>query len=215
MTPQETYKKAPPGAGFPVKDRGSCVKLPKMWAGPAGPPAAMNCHFRGGGGDAVKHGDMNSILAKPAKSCDVHMGVKEGGLDFKCQACHKTRNHMISGRSISVPAVEGDLSCEYCHTDKPHIESELIDHHLNKHTDMWPARPATFPSIPSAIRPKFSGIGRLPGRIARNRKTNTESPPIIRRKEAFNGKRRPSQPTPGTTGPLSAISLAIGSMKTG
>ncbi|MBT8359055.1 MAG: class III cytochrome C, partial [Deltaproteobacteria bacterium] len=30
--------------------------------------------------------------------------------------------------------VEGDLSCEYCHTDRPHIGSELIDHHLNKHT---------------------------------------------------------------------------------
>ena len=41
---------------------------------------------------------------------------------------------MISGRSISVPATEGDISCEYCHTDKPHIESRLIDFHLNKHT---------------------------------------------------------------------------------
>jgi octaheme c-type cytochrome (tetrathionate reductase family) len=94
----------------------------------------LNCHFRGGGGDAVKHGDMSSMLARPAKDHDVHMGVADGGLDFRCQDCHKTRNHMISGRSISVAAVEGDLSCEYCHTDRPHIGSELIDHHLNKHT---------------------------------------------------------------------------------
>ena len=81
-----------------------------------------------------KYSDMSSILEKPDKQHDVHMGVSNGGLDFRGQDCHKTRNHMISGRSISVPAVEGDISCEYCHTDTPHIGRELIDHHLNKHT---------------------------------------------------------------------------------
>jgi len=127
------YKKAPPAAGFPVKDL-DLVSIARNVGRPSRATCGMNCHFRGGGGDAVKHGDMSSILSKPAKGHDVHMGVTEGGLDFECQACHKTRNHMISGRSISVPAVEGDLSCEYCHTDRPHIGSELIDHHLNKHT---------------------------------------------------------------------------------
>ncbi len=126
------YQKAPPAAGFPVKDL-DLISIAKNVGRPSRSTCGMNCHFRGGG-DAVKHGDMSSILSNPAKSHDVHMGVTEGGLNFRCQDCHKTRNHMISGRSISVPAVEGDLSCEYCHTDMPHIGSELIDHHLNKHT---------------------------------------------------------------------------------
>jgi hypothetical protein len=77
---------------------------------------------------------MSSALLKPTRSHDVHMGQGPGDLDMRCQDCHKTRNHMISGRSISVPATEGDLSCEYCHTDRPHIGRELIDHHLNEHT---------------------------------------------------------------------------------
>ena len=128
-----TYKKAPPGAGFPKKDV-DLVKVAKNVGRPSRDTCGMNCHFLGGGGDAVKHGDMSSALSKPDKNFDVHMGSGDG-MDFKCQDCHKTRNHMISGRSISVAAVEGDLSCEYCHTDTPHVGSELIDHHLNKHTD--------------------------------------------------------------------------------
>lgn len=127
------YKKAPPAAGFPQKNL-DLVTIAQNVGRPSRSTCGMNCHFRGGGGDAVKHGDMSSILEKPDKQHDVHMGVSGGGLNFKCQDCHKTRNHMISGRSISVPAVEGDLSCEYCHTDKPHVGRELIDHHLNKHT---------------------------------------------------------------------------------
>ena len=127
-----TYKKAPPGAGFPKNDV-DLIKVAKNVGRPSRNTCGMNCHFLGGGGDAVKHGDMSSSLANPDKDFDVHMGIG-AGMDFKCQDCHKTRNHMISGRSISVAAVEGDLSCEYCHTDNPHIGSELIDHHLNKHT---------------------------------------------------------------------------------
>ncbi|MGD9368377.1 MAG: Ni/Fe-hydrogenase cytochrome b subunit [Desulfobacteraceae bacterium] len=127
------YAKAPPAAGFPEKNL-DLVAIAQNVGRPSRSTCGMNCHFRGGGGDAVKHGDMSSILEKPDKQHDVHMGVSGGGLNFKCQDCHKTRNHMISGRSISVPAVEGDLSCEYCHTDRPHVGRELIDHHLNKHT---------------------------------------------------------------------------------
>lgn len=128
------YKKAPPAAGMPVKNL-DLITIAKSVGRPTRDTCGMNCHFRGGGGDAVKHGDMSSVLSKPDKNHDVHMGVAGGGLDFRCQDCHKTRNHMISGRSISVPVSEGDISCEYCHTDKPHIGSELIDHHLNEHTE--------------------------------------------------------------------------------
>ena len=123
------YEKAPPAAGYPIKNL-DLVTIAQNVGRPSRANCGMNCHFRGGGGDAVKHGDMSAILANPQKDHDVHMGVTEGGLDFRCQDCHKTRNHMISGRSISVAAVEGDLSCEYCHTDRPHIGSERISFDL-------------------------------------------------------------------------------------
>jgi octaheme c-type cytochrome (tetrathionate reductase family) len=129
----KTYKKAPPGAGFPKKDV-DLVKVAQNIGRPSRSTCGMNCHFIGGGGDAVKHGDMNSILEEPSRNCDIHMASDQGGLNYKCQDCHKTRNHMISGRSISVPASEGDISCEYCHTDKPHTGRNLQDYHLNKHT---------------------------------------------------------------------------------
>ena len=128
-----TYKKSPAGAGFPAEGI-DLVKVAQSVGRPSRDTCGMNCHFRGGGGDAVKHGDMNSTLANPSREMDVHMGKGDGSMDFKCQTCHKTRNHMISGRSVSVPASEGDISCEYCHTDKPHIESQFVDFHLNKHT---------------------------------------------------------------------------------
>ena len=41
-----------------------------------------SCHFYGGGGDGVKHGDLDSSLAKPNKALDVHMGTD--GQDFSC-----------------------------------------------------------------------------------------------------------------------------------
>ena len=129
----KTYKKAPPGAGFPEKGV-DLIKVAQNVGRPSRDTCGMNCHFRGGGGASVKHGDMGPSLLMGTAQTDVHMGVSKGGYNFKCQDCHKTRNHMISGRSISVPAAEGDLSCEYCHTDKPHIGGRnLLVHHLNRH----------------------------------------------------------------------------------
>jgi octaheme c-type cytochrome (tetrathionate reductase family) len=132
-----TYKKSPAGAGFP-EDGVDLLKVAKNVGRPSRKTCGMNCHFVGGGGDAVKHGDMSSSLAVPDRTLDVHMGrgdtMGKKSIGFRCQDCHKTRNHMISGRSISVPAVEGDLSCEYCHTDRPHMAGKQTDHHLNKHT---------------------------------------------------------------------------------
>ncbi len=88
-----------------------------------------NCHFYGGGGDAVKHADLNSALRYPSLTCDVHMG----SLDFSCIECHETNSHQISGRSSSVPVAEGSRTCASCHTEEPHYGNELIDHHLNEH----------------------------------------------------------------------------------
>jgi hypothetical protein len=74
---------------------------------------------------------MNGVLYYPSRNCDVHMG----GLDFQCRECHKTRNHKISGRSLSLPVAEGSRSCEDCHTAKAHVEDNLLSHHLNRHSE--------------------------------------------------------------------------------
>ena len=87
------------------------------------------CHFNGGGGEAVKHADLSRQLLLPERSCDIHMG----GYNFQCAECHVTRNHKIAGRSTSAPVVEGSISCEDCHSDTPHYGNDLLDHHLNKH----------------------------------------------------------------------------------
>lgn len=126
------YRKSASGAGYPEAN----VDLLKVAHGVGRPSRAtcgMNCHFSGGASDPISHGSINAGLLAPTRNLDVHMGVD--GMDFRCVDCHKTRNHKISGRSVSVPAVEGYLSCQACHTDKPHIGSGLLTRHLNIHTD--------------------------------------------------------------------------------
>jgi octaheme c-type cytochrome (tetrathionate reductase family) len=126
------YHKSASGAGFPE----SGIDLLKVAQGVGRPSRAtcgMNCHFSGGTFDPISHGSMNAELLVPTRNLDVHMGVD--GMDFRCVECHKTRSHKISGRGVSVPVVEGYLSCQTCHTDKPHIGSGLLTRHLNIHTD--------------------------------------------------------------------------------
>ncbi|WP_081435905.1 tetrathionate reductase family octaheme c-type cytochrome [Desulfatibacillum aliphaticivorans] len=123
----DTYAKVPTDAGMPYPQL-DLVEIAEHVGKPSRKTCG-DCHFQGGGGDAVKHGDMNAILYYPTRKCDVHMG----DLDFQCHDCHKTRNHKISGRSLSLPVAEGARSCEDCHTSQPHHGNNLLDHHLNRH----------------------------------------------------------------------------------
>ncbi|MCJ7550555.1 MAG: cytochrome C, partial [Anaerolineae bacterium] len=83
-----TYKKFPAGSGMPVL--GEAIESPAgsgaLWepvdlatvAQNVGAPGRANCgscHFFGGGGDAVKHGDLDSTLTNPNRELDVHMGT--------------------------------------------------------------------------------------------------------------------------------------------
>jgi octaheme c-type cytochrome (tetrathionate reductase family) len=179
-----TYKKAPPAAGYPAKEV-DLVKVAQKVGRPSRATCGMNCHFRGGGGDAVKHGDMNSALVNPTREMDVHMGTNPGGLNFKCQTCHKTRNHMISGRSISVPATEGDISCEYCHTDKPHIESRLIDFHLNKHTAHVACQTCHIPLYSKGKPTKVSWDWSTAGQDIKKPKDKYGKPVYVKKKGSF------------------------------
>ena len=120
-----TYKKTPTGAGHadPVVD---LVHIAKN----VGTPSRENCgscHFFGGGGDAVKHGDLDSSMANPPADVDVHMAVN--GLNFSCQTCHETENHFITGNAMVVsPSNQTPISCTNCHGDEPHQESLLNLH---------------------------------------------------------------------------------------
>jgi octaheme c-type cytochrome (tetrathionate reductase family) len=124
-----TYKKVPTEAGMP-DPKVDLAKVAKS-VGRTSRMTCGECHFNGGGGEAVKHADMSRQLLDPERSCDVHMG----GYDFQCSECHRTRNHKIAGRSTSVPVSEGGFSCENCHGEKPHFGEGLLIHHLNKHAE--------------------------------------------------------------------------------
>ena len=124
-----TYKKTPTAAGMPDPEV-DLVAVAKS-VGPTSRKTCGDCHFNGGGGEAVKHADLSRQLLKPDRNCDVHMG----GYDFQCSECHRTRNHKIAGRSSSAPVVEGSFSCESCHTNTPHHGDALLAHHLNKHSN--------------------------------------------------------------------------------
>ncbi|MBU1169961.1 MAG: tetrathionate reductase family octaheme c-type cytochrome [Proteobacteria bacterium] len=97
-----------------------------------------SCHFYGGGGNGVKHGDLDNSLATPSKDLDVHM-AGDGG-NFTCTRCHTTRMHEVAGRTYTSPAsttrkslIDDDLmpkiTCESCHSSSPHkILAKMNDH---------------------------------------------------------------------------------------
>ncbi|MEN8234623.1 MAG: tetrathionate reductase family octaheme c-type cytochrome [Actinomycetota bacterium] len=99
-------------------------------AGSVGTPTRDNCgtcHFNGGGGNAVKHGDLDSTMLHPNETIDYHMGA----LDFQCVDCHETVDHQIPGTMTSVKLVDDlPVACTDCHSIEPHE-----DERLNSHTD--------------------------------------------------------------------------------
>ncbi len=125
----DSYVKTPTAAGMPAPEVDLVYVAQNV--GLTSRNTCGNCHFEGGGGDAVKHADMSGVLRWPDKNCDIHMG----SYDFSCTDCHRAQNHKIPGRSTSLPVAEGSKSCEDCHSQKPHYGDSLLDYHLNKHTD--------------------------------------------------------------------------------
>ncbi len=128
------------------------------------------CHFTGGGGDGVKHGDLDTSLTKPAKTLDVHMGMD--GQDFTCTRCHTTVAHRVAGRVYTAPAaldrkslVEDDqvakIACESCHTATPHQAGSKA----NDHTDKVACQSCHIPEMarvnPTKVSWDWSAAGRL------------------------------------------------------
>src|SRR5574341_625737 len=88
------------------------------------------CHFDGGGGNGVKHGDLDESLYFPSENNDVHMG---GKLNMQCTDCHWTNDHQILGRMVAdnyTVEPKEQVSCEGCHVDQQH-KDERINTHLS------------------------------------------------------------------------------------
>lgn len=144
-----TYKKFPTKAGLPVDEPTEFGG--KKWQPPdlakvaqsVGLPTRRNCgecHFFGGGGEGVKHGDLDASLFTPEKALDVHMD--SAGLNFNCTRCHSSEKHDVAGRAYETGVspdqrslLDNDeikrISCVSCHSEKPHKNG----HKANDHTD--------------------------------------------------------------------------------
>ncbi|MCB1060601.1 MAG: tetrathionate reductase family octaheme c-type cytochrome [Calditrichaeota bacterium] len=115
------------GAGMPNPN----VDLTEV-AKQVGKPTRTNCgtcHFFGGGGNNVKHGDLDMAMFDPSKDLDVHMAVE--GVNMQCVACHTADQHQMLGKSYSVSSMNRDrVRCESCHGDLPHADNILNNHTL-------------------------------------------------------------------------------------
>ncbi len=175
-----TYKKFPTGCGHPAyaeKSFGGKVfsppdlqKIAKNIAKP-NRRTCGSCHFFGGGGNGVKHGDLDSSLLDPAEELDVHMATD--GLNYSCQKCHTSQEHRIEGRiysqaarishTIALPDDDGRrIGCENCHGAQPHTRKAK----LNDHTERVACQTCHIPAyarggIPTKTRWDWSTAGRL------------------------------------------------------
>ncbi len=160
-----TYHKSNPcknkdhkgGWGYPAKG----VNLEYV-AQHVGLPKRQNCgacHFYGGGGNNVKHGDLEAALIHPTKEIDVHMAAN--GLNMTCTDCHKTYNHNIPGDLPTVSSSpKNSFSCTECHTSHPH-KSKL----LNEHTQFVSCEACHIPyyakGAPTKLYWNWQGAGKL------------------------------------------------------
>jgi octaheme c-type cytochrome (tetrathionate reductase family) len=122
----EAYIKGSAMAGYPDRN----VNLTHV-AQSVGLPMNGNCgscHFYGGGGNNVKHGDLEEATLTATRDIDVHMAIN--GLDMQCIDCHTAENHKMLGRLYSVSSENTRrATCEQCHTSTPHLKEML-----NRHT---------------------------------------------------------------------------------
>jgi len=131
----------PPGSGKIIKGINLTQVAQKV--GKSSRDTCGACHFNGGGGDGVKHGDMDSSLAAPTKSVDVHMDAE--GLDFTCGTCHASSSHDVAGSRYTPTAQDkkgahlrgkadngNPATCVACHGNAPHKQEARLNHHASK-----------------------------------------------------------------------------------
>ena len=132
------------------------------------------CHFFGGGGDGVKHGDLDSSLASPDKALDVHMDAT--GNNFSCATCHMTEGHQVPGSRYAPTAVDkggahlrgkeyttNPTTCQSCHGQAPHKPKSAK---LNDHTNRIACQTCHIPAyarggVPTKMSWDWSTAGRM------------------------------------------------------
>ncbi len=149
-----TYKKIPEGAGAPFADVD--LGLVARNVGKTSRQTCGACHFNGGGGNGVKHGDLDESLISPDHALDVHMDAE--GANFTCSTCHTAVAHNISGSRYQIEAKDKDgltmsgqvqktsLTCEDCHGLAPHPPTIAESATLNAHVDTIACQTCHIPS---------------------------------------------------------------------
>ncbi|WP_010663284.1 tetrathionate reductase family octaheme c-type cytochrome [Marinilabilia salmonicolor] len=153
----EEYHKGSSMAGYPDRS----VNLARV-AQSVGRPQRMNCgacHFYSGGGNNVKHGDLEEALLSTTREVDVHMAAN--GMNMTCVDCHSAENHNMKGKLYSVSSSdENRLTCDHCHTSTPHM-----DRNLDLHTARVACQTCHIPTYakenPTKMEWRWSDAGRL------------------------------------------------------
>lgn len=149
-----TYLKFPGKAGHPLYEpavwKGRKIQPPDLTkiaknVGPTSRDTCGSCHFTGGGGNAVKHGDLDMSMKNPGPYLDVHMSPEGKGLNFTCSTCHNADGHAVPGsrydpkatdsRGVVVPGKSDQArsTCQSCHSERPHGDNAAqIDEHTDK-----------------------------------------------------------------------------------
>jgi octaheme c-type cytochrome (tetrathionate reductase family) len=163
------YTKTATGAGHPplapVREGLKTITGAPAWpvnlseaAQSVGMPGRENCgqcHFYGGGGDNVKHGDLSSALVMPDIHTDVHMSPE--GANMVCTDCHLSESHAWAGSRYDMQATDAvgrDIpnqrrqvaTCESCHDTNPH-PATLVGYKLNDHVDVVACQTCHIPAM--------------------------------------------------------------------
>ena len=176
-----TYEKFPTGAGMPVSQTtdfgGRTWEPPDLThiaqnVGATSRETCGSCHFTGGGGDAVKHGDMDTSLTNPEYALDVHMSPD--GADFTCATCHAQAGHQIAGERYNLMLFDENgidypghddgypATCESCHGLEPHEADMRVDgqedagEELNQHSEYIACQTCHIPEFARAQPTKMT-----------------------------------------------------------
>ncbi|KAA6186112.1 tetrathionate reductase family octaheme c-type cytochrome [Thiohalocapsa marina] len=167
------YTKSPTGAGHPTEATVADLARIAQHVGKSTRASCGSCHFYGGGGDGVKHGDLDSSLIQPPKTLDVHMAADS--LDFSCSTCHEFIAHRQQGSRylvktdaqgrIAIPGRDSERpACESCHGRAPHASG--IGDTLNQHVERIACQTCHIPSfsrggVPTMLWWDWSEAGHL------------------------------------------------------
>jgi octaheme c-type cytochrome (tetrathionate reductase family) len=153
----ELYMKGSSAAGYPDRN----VNLTEV-AQSVGRPSSFNCgscHFYSGGGNNVKHGDLEEALLSCDRETDVHMATN--GMAMTCVDCHTADKHQIKGKLYSVSSShENRITCDQCHTNTPHT-SQTINVHTSRVACQTCHIPTYAKANPTKMEWKWSTAGKL------------------------------------------------------